>query len=112
MPDTQNKYEYDFQFKTREKTSESIGKTEEFIENLNSKHTEYLTEKLNFIRSNSPGKKYVELISLLDREEIPSLPDLLSNLDDHMRKEIRSGNVPKESFSNIVEDITKTYSPE
>ena len=59
MSDTQNKYEYDFQFKTSRKVSESLGKTEEFIDNINSKQNKYFTEKLNFIRSNSPVKKYV-----------------------------------------------------
>ena len=59
MSDTQNKYQYDLEFKTSRKVSESLGKTEEFIDNINSKQNKYFTEKLNFIRSNSPVKKYV-----------------------------------------------------
>lgn len=112
MSDTQNKYEYDFQFKTSRKVSESIGKTEEFIENINSKQNKYFTEKIDFVRTNSPVKKYVEFISLLDPKEIPSFPDLLNNLDKYMRKELESDSIPREPFSKIVENITKTYSPE
>ena len=29
-----------------------------------------------------------------------------------MRKELESDSIPRETFSNIVENITKTYSPE
>ena len=112
MSDTQNKYEYDFQFKTSRKVSESLGKTEEFIDNINSKQNKYFTEKIDFVRTNSPVKKFVELISLLDPKETPSFPDLLNNLDKYMRKELESDSIPRETFSNIVENITKTYSPE
>ena len=112
MSNNTEKYNYDFDFskEVSNSVSGSIGKTEKFIADLNTKNEELLRSFLKEVDESNPTKDFMKEFSKVKRGEHTGT--FRENIEKYLNsvESESANNLP--SMSNLIQTITEKFSPE